>query len=555
MPWWLSGASAFMFSFSAWTFTGAASKAYQDGPIIYIVYLGNALGYLLGFLVFGSIFRRMRTITALEAVRQRFGRANEQVLTWAQLPIGILYAGIWLNGLGVFMATVLKVDLHLTVLVAGMVVLIISFFSGSYGVMANDFIQTLILIPITLVACFYSLSLIEPVQLVRDLPIQSILGNNVNYPMLAVAWCIVVVIKNGVISNNIQNASRYLSSKTEKHARKAALLAMILFIIGPIIWFIPPMVTSILYPNLGEIFPNLSRPTEAAFLVVPMRYFPKGLLGILVCSLLAATMSSMDSGLNRNTGFFIRNFYLSILRPHAHEKELMIASKTTTLVFGLLIISCALFFSSLKNIGLFDMMLLLGGLIAFPVTIPMFWGLFVRKGPDWICWTTVLLGLSISVLGKFVCTAQWFRNTFNLPVAFSAREMVDYSLVFAVGMCTVVCSGYFMLMSFIFRKHQLCSERQAAVEEFSRNITTPLPHEETEDDVSTDRKTCVLISRLCISYGAFICLLFLIPNPPAGRLAFIFCGGVLVAVGLLIGIQARPRKENVFTDITLSGME
>ena len=29
--WWMVGGSAFMVQFSAWTFTGAASKAYSDG--------------------------------------------------------------------------------------------------------------------------------------------------------------------------------------------------------------------------------------------------------------------------------------------------------------------------------------------------------------------------------------------------------------------------------------------------------------------------------------------------------------------------------------------
>jgi Na+/proline symporter len=41
--WWMVGGSAFMVSFSAWTFTGAASKAYADGwPIAVIYKIGRA---------------------------------------------------------------------------------------------------------------------------------------------------------------------------------------------------------------------------------------------------------------------------------------------------------------------------------------------------------------------------------------------------------------------------------------------------------------------------------------------------------------------------------
>jgi SSS family solute:Na+ symporter len=42
--WWMVGGSAFMVSFSAWTFTGAASKAYSDGWPIAVIYVANASG-------------------------------------------------------------------------------------------------------------------------------------------------------------------------------------------------------------------------------------------------------------------------------------------------------------------------------------------------------------------------------------------------------------------------------------------------------------------------------------------------------------------------------
>ena len=40
LSWWLVGTTAFMAQFSAWTFTGAASKAYTDG-LVHISQLAN----------------------------------------------------------------------------------------------------------------------------------------------------------------------------------------------------------------------------------------------------------------------------------------------------------------------------------------------------------------------------------------------------------------------------------------------------------------------------------------------------------------------------------
>jgi Na+/proline symporter len=40
-----------------------------------------------------------------------------------------------------------------------------------------------------------------------------------------------------------------------------------------------------------------------------MQTMPAGLLGLLVTGIFSATMSSMDTGLNRNAGVFIKNVY------------------------------------------------------------------------------------------------------------------------------------------------------------------------------------------------------------------------------------------------------
>ena len=84
MLWWLVGASAFMTQFSAWTFTGAAGKAYIDGWLVAAIFFGNSLGYLCNYAFTSYRFRRMRVITAIEGVRDRYGSTNEQVFTWLQ---------------------------------------------------------------------------------------------------------------------------------------------------------------------------------------------------------------------------------------------------------------------------------------------------------------------------------------------------------------------------------------------------------------------------------------------------------------------------------------
>ena len=46
MPWWLTGASAWIFSFSAWTFTGAAGKVYESGTLVLLVFYATIVALI-----------------------------------------------------------------------------------------------------------------------------------------------------------------------------------------------------------------------------------------------------------------------------------------------------------------------------------------------------------------------------------------------------------------------------------------------------------------------------------------------------------------------------
>src|SRR3954451_13078194 len=87
MPWWITGASAWIAGFSAWTFTGAAGKVYETGLLVLVLYYANLLGLVIVYAYTCVHFRRMQIVTWMEAVRQRFGPATEQIYTWLKLPL------------------------------------------------------------------------------------------------------------------------------------------------------------------------------------------------------------------------------------------------------------------------------------------------------------------------------------------------------------------------------------------------------------------------------------------------------------------------------------
>jgi SSS family solute:Na+ symporter len=91
-------------------------------------------------------------ITAIEAMRQRFRpRRASRSSRGCKSRLGIIYAGIWLNALGVFFSASFGLDLTWTIIATGLVVLVMALLGGSWAVLASDFIQVLILMPVCLV--------------------------------------------------------------------------------------------------------------------------------------------------------------------------------------------------------------------------------------------------------------------------------------------------------------------------------------------------------------------------------------------------------------------
>lgn len=530
MLWWMVGATAFMTQFSAWTFTGAAGKAYTDGALVAMIFFGNALGYFLNYFITSYRFRRMRVITPIDGVRARFGALNEQVFTWTQVPMRVLYAGIWLNGLAIVVSSIFNIDPIITVWVVGLAVLVMSVAGGSWAVIASDFIQVLLLMCITLVVCVFALSHTAIGGLggfIEKVPEHHFSFASASDARFLYFWIFTAFVVQGFKLNSMFDAYRYLCVKNDRQARKASLMAGTLMLFGPLIWFIPPMAARVIEPNLGNVFPALSNPSEGAFLFMGMEVLPVGMIGLLVCSLFAATMSSMDSGLNVNAGIFVSNFYKPILRRQAGQRELFLVGKFMSAIFGVLIIFAGLLWLTLKDWNLFDIMTVFGSMIAIPVAMPLVWGLFIKSAPRWSGWSTVLIGLVFSLLVKKAEQDGWFGLG-----ELVGRERSDFLYIYSGLGNVVICSIWFLATVRIGRWFNYRPEPE--VEKFFENQKRPIDPS-TEEIPDNDNRQSLAMGRLCLIYGGFIGLLgILIPNSLGGRLSFFFCGLVIGGIGLAL---------------------
>jgi len=541
MLWWMVGSTAFMMQFSAWTFTGAAGKAFTDGFAVSLVFFANTFAYFCGWAYFAHRFRQMRVDTPTEAIKRRFGDQNELFFSWALIIFSLINAGIWLNALGVFSSAVFEADISLTIIVTGITVLFVSVLSGAWGVVASDFVQTLVVAVVSVACAIVALVKVGgPIELVNNFPSGFVIGPDMNYPLLLVGTFVFFLAKQLITIMNLHDSFRFLNAKDSINARKASLLAMALMGVGSIIWFIPPWASAILYPDAASAYSELGKKAgDAVYLVFTRNAMPTGTVGLLLAGLFAASMSSMDSALNKNSGIIIRSVYQPFLArrgKQADDKKLLKLSMLLSFISGILVIFMALFFKSLKDLSLFDLMMSVSAMIQVPLLIPLIVGLFIKKTPQWAPWVTVLLGLTVSWFMKDVLTPQVFSNWIGIE-ELTRREASDMNLMLTLAAHIFITAGFFSLTSLFYKEEK--DRKNSDRKSFFVDLETPVIADETQGEY--DRLQHHKLGSIVMIMGAGVMMMSLIPNPLWGRLMFVACALLILLIGYLLKRSARSK--------------
>ncbi len=472
VPWLWVGASAFVSQFSAYSFTIIAARAYTDGYSVLIVYWANALSFVLAALYFAPKLRQLKIANPIEAVRMRFGKKNEKILALLNIPSYLIFPGLWLNSLAVFISAAFNISPVSIILIIGIVTIVMSALGGSWSIISSDFIQCIIIFTLGICAASIALGKFSGISGLLDaIPISRIMPNNMQVLVFSV-WVTYMSMLKLINTNTVMNTLRFNAVTSSRAARKAAWTTVFIYVIGSLIWFIPAWASSIFIPNLGELYPKLTRPTMAAYLAFIQTFMPAGMLGFAIAALFSATMSSLDSSLNWCAGFVTKSFYAYGKTP---EKEIHIA-RLYTVLFGIIVIVLALYYETLKNTSLFDLMYRLITYIYIPIAIPMLLMIWIKRTPDWSLPATVILGFVISILftymqkpiGNFIA---YMSNTLNMQ-DLSNRDIKTLTTAAALVAQIIITGGFFVFSQFFFKAYT--DERKNDVEEFYRRLASPV---------------------------------------------------------------------------------
>ena len=519
LPWWLAGTSAFMSAFSAWTFTGAAGVAYSDGLVIFSLYAGNVFAFVIGYFL-ATPWRRTRSITVMQFVGERFDVLTHQSLSWITIPKQIIIGSTWLYALGIFMSGAFNVSVATTILIAGAAIVIYTAIGGFLAVNVIDTAQFIILLPISIIIAIMCVVKLGGIGFLAE----SGSGQGLQFftPKYSIIYIIAWFIHSTINYNQAGSATRYFAVKNEREAKRVAKWAAFLFLVGPIFWFIPPIAAKHMLPDLALMFPNLSKPGEASYVAMSLKLLPPGIFGILLTAMFSATMSSLDTSLNRNAGIITRDIYLTIFHKNASEKLLVLLARIFTLVFGASVIILAMFFSRLKGFGVFEIMVQLGALHSIPTGIPLILGLIYKRTPSWSGFFTFTIGLVAATIGKFV-----YHWTYPEQVLYIAP----------------LCIFLFIVPGLFFKGGEKYKRRR---DTFFKKLNTPVDEQKEISYYNIDRISHFqVIGIVTTLLGLFVVIISFFINLNNDRLISIGIGGLYLIIGLILFIFGKIQTKKM----------
>ena len=137
-----------------------------------------------------------------------------------------------------------------------------------------------------------------------------------------------------------------LSAKDENNAIWATLLFNFAhYAIRPWPWIIIALASLIVFPDLNSInetFPGIDEKFLKNDLAYPamMTLLPKGVIGLMVASLIAAFMSTISSHLNWGSSYIVHDFYSRFINSNSTDSKKVFVGRIATL--GLMFLSASL---------------------------------------------------------------------------------------------------------------------------------------------------------------------------------------------------------------------
>lgn len=368
LPWWLAGTSMVATTFAADTPLAVTGLVASGGVAGNWIWWTWGVAHVVAALVFARFWRRLKVVTDAEIMERRYSGRTAVVLRMVKAG----YAALFLNCLtmGWVILAMRKVSVHLfpdvnpLVLTFALMALAVvySMLGGMRSVVLTDIAQFgLAMLGAVLLAWF----VLDDIGGVSGL----LAGLQQTYPdthgdllaffpsgdlpglpmtlfavLLTVAWWRQAEGGGYIVQ-------RLGAAKSVQDAERASIWFAVLHnAIRPWPWILVGLAALVVYP-LGSLDDR-----EAAYPMLMVAKLPAGLLGLMVASLLAAFMSTIDTHVNWGSSYLVRDVYERFRDEDGPDRGVLVGRVGVVLMGGIAAIA-SLFMDSIADVWLFVIML------------------------------------------------------------------------------------------------------------------------------------------------------------------------------------------------------
>ena len=339
LPWWLAGTSIVATTFAADTPLAIAGLVATDGIIGNWFWWADVLPVVIGAFIVSHLWKRSGVLTDNEIIELRYGgRPAAALRLFRALYFGVLRNALVMGWVNLAMVKILTLAFDLSPdqslwVLAGLFALTVGYtlLAGLLGVILTDFLQFglalagSVLLAVLAISDMGGLSsLIDRLGGERDL-LRLVPGPGDG----EVFWAFLAYVgikswSSGNTEGNGYTAQRIMATRSERDARLASLwYAVAHFAIRPWPWILVGLVAVVQYPELAD--------PEEGYVRVMLDVLPTGVLGLLLASLLAAFMSTIDTQLNWGASYLTHDVYTRFINPEASEARKVLVARLSVI--------------------------------------------------------------------------------------------------------------------------------------------------------------------------------------------------------------------------------
>lgn len=469
LPWWIAGTSIVATTFAADTPLAVSGLIRSHGIFRNWIWWNVLMGGMLCVFFFARLWHRAGILTDAELIELRYeGRPASFLRGCMALYRGVLINCVVMGWVMLAMAKICEVMLGwpkvLSIAVLMLIAFIYTAMSGFWGVVVTDLVQfgmamvgSFALAGIVLWHMGGASGLVTQVAATPGVSPQvfdMVPSFQTSAQMALLTFIVSLTLQwwsNGEGQGYL--AQRLFSCKNETHSVLAALwFNFAHYVLRPWPWiivglaslyFFPPFSLSaqnFLAPELLDdhsyLLYRMSVDPELAYPEMMVRFLPIGLKGLMVASLLAAFMSTMDTHLNWGASYIINDLYKRFWVKDASAAHYIQVSRIAMFVLMILAGLTAWVSKSIESAWIFIMVLGAGS--GFVLLLRWYWW----RINAWSEISAILASLIIAtghVLVQPILALGWFSPaTRDAIQSFYSKEMFAVRLIAITVIVTVI---------------------------------------------------------------------------------------------------------------------